>query len=100
MAPTQVPKATAARVASIAIRSEVRAPWMSPANRLRPSESVPKKNSPNGGENGLVTMAKGLVGASNGAAKATATMKVSHARLSTTRGLLKKRRQKLCISRP
>src|SRR5690242_15373581 len=100
MAPTQVPKASAAKVASIAISSEVRAPWIRPASRLRPSESVPKKNSPNGGENGLATMANGLVGASTGAATATATMKMSQTRLSTTRGLLKKRCQKPCISRP
>ena len=100
MDPTSVPKATAASVAMIAINSEVRAPWMSPASRLRPSESVPSRNSPNGGENGLETMANALPGASKGAAAATATMKASHTRLSATRGLPMKRRQKPCISRP
>src|SRR5215467_8492997 len=64
MDPTSVPKATAARVAMIAISREVRAPWMRPASKLRPSESVPSRNSPNGGEKGLDTIANGLVGAS------------------------------------
>ena len=79
--------------------SVVRAPWTSPAQMLRPRESVPKGCSAEGMRNGWATISKGWYAAISGAAVATSTTSPSHARPPITRGFPKKRCQKV-FTRP